>query len=637
MRLSPVPRTSTTSRSGPRGSRWAAFLTALLTVGLLVGVVPGPGGQAARANGKPAGTPRQAADRAPSFATYNMEGSNRGQRWTGEAGPLTEQHEVLALQEVGSGPPTDAHGTQPESIPIPMDVTRPAGLPRSVNHSRWQYGRSTDDGGRPPRHVYYLQTDPQHSSTTGRDAWIGGRVNLAIVTAEQADEIRVIENPMYNPSETNNAYRLRRALGVRIGNTVYYNVHARGADVGGLLRGIRDATRPGERWVMLGDFNLDIRYRSDEQARNQSLHLRVGEQLVRPNRATHQNGGELDYAITYGMPRYTAGVPSGRGADHYPVQFAPHPAPVTPAPARATHTFSSAFENARTGWVMSVTNDGRVISGSDRFDDRQRFRMGTVEGHWYRFNYGDSPPGASATRGVLADRAARPRGCPGLNPWLPLQVLLLPCDSKYAQWQPESPEEPDGTLIWRNSARPELCLTGTPMLERVLALPCDGSQAQRWWDNSRAVEEKTWEPGESKTRLRASSGLYLSARDGGKSDETELTTYSHGDTSRWDIQYAGPGDNIARIKGIDSGKCVDVLDSDDSGIGTTSVLGDCGTGNSRNDGTGRRWLVETYVDGSVRLRNEANHLCLVAPLRETEDVTVDECGTEARQRWTIAP
>ncbi|WP_158708896.1 hypothetical protein [Streptomyces sp. NRRL S-920] len=76
--------------------------------------------------------------------------------------------------------------------------------------------------------MYYLQTDPQHSRTTGRDAWIGGRVNLAIVTAEEAAEVRVIENPMYNPSETNNAYRLRRALGVRIGNTVYYNMHARG-------------------------------------------------------------------------------------------------------------------------------------------------------------------------------------------------------------------------------------------------------------------------------------------------------------------------------------------------------------------------------------------------------------------------
>ncbi|AZM51267.1 hypothetical protein DMA15_00605 [Streptomyces sp. WAC 01529] len=151
------------------------------------------------------------------------------------------------------------------------------------------------------------------------------------------------------------------------------------------------------------------------------------------------------------------------------------------------------------------------------------------------------------------------------------------------------------------------------------------------------MEEKTWEPGESRTRLRASNGLYLSARGGGKSDETELTTYSHGNISRWDIQYAGPGDNIARIKGIVSGKCVDVLDSDDSGIGTTAVLGDRGTGNSKNDGTGRRWLAETYVDGSIRLRNEANHLCLVAPLRETEDVTVDECGTDARQRWAIAP
>ncbi|AZM51266.1 hypothetical protein DMA15_00600 [Streptomyces sp. WAC 01529] len=91
------------------------------------------------------------------------------------------------------------------------------------------------------------------------------------------------------------------------------------------------------------------------------------------------------------------------------------PTPVTAAPDRATHTFSSAFENARTGWLMSVTNDGRVISRSDRFDDRQRFRMGTVEGHWYLFNYGDIPPGAAARgapRGPVGEAPGPPRSQP---------------------------------------------------------------------------------------------------------------------------------------------------------------------------------------------------------------------------------
>ncbi|MEU2873829.1 hypothetical protein ABZ769_32280 [Streptomyces olivoreticuli] len=33
----------------------------------------------------------------------------------------------------------------------------------------------------------------------------------------------------------------------------------------------------------------------------------------------------------------------------------------------------------------------------------------------------------------------------------------------------------------------------------------------------------------------------------------------------------------------------------------------------RVDAAGRRWLAESYADGTMRLRNEASHLCLPAP------------------------
>ncbi|MCK8677173.1 ricin-type beta-trefoil lectin domain protein [Streptomyces lichenis] len=657
MHLAPRPRP--TSRSGPRRSRLAATLTsALLTVGLLVGAAPGPGGHPARAaDGKPSGTARQADDSLP-FATNNMEGSNGGIRWTGEVGPLTEHHEVIALQEVGSGPPTEARGTQSESIPIPPDVTRPAGLPRFVNHSQWQYGRRSAN---PPRHVYYLQTDPRHSRETGQDRWVGGRVNLAVVTHEPATEVRVIENPLYNPSETNNAYRFRRALGVRIGDTFYYNVHARGSDVGGLLQGIRDATRPGERWVMFGDFNLDIRNRTDEEARNRSLHLRDDELLVRPNRATHQNGSEIDYAITHGLGRHNADIPSGRGPDHYPVQFEPAPTPVPAAPDGEAHAFSSALENAGTGWVMNASTDGRVTTTADRYNDRQRFRMETVRGHWYRFRVGQSPDGASGARAATAASGARgaaaasgargaaaasgargaaaqeaaPTGCPGLSPWLQLVVTLRSCDAPEAQWHSEDLGAPDGALRWHNSANPALCLTGAGQGDAVLAMPCGDSRRQQWVDSSRAVPDSVWETGESRVRLRASNGLYLAAKDDATGDDTPLTVHGRDQSERWDIEYAGEGDNIARLKGEDSGKCADVLDSEDAGEGTAAVLGDCGTGNSVNDGTGRRWVAETYGDGTLRLRNTATGLCMVPPLKEAHYVTVRGCDDEARQRWTV--
>ncbi|WP_424886945.1 hypothetical protein [Streptomyces sp. XH2] len=47
--------------------------------------------------------------------------------------------------------------------------------------------------------------------------------------------------------------------------------------------------------------------------------------------------------------------------------------------------------------------------------------------------------------------------------------------------------------------------------------------------------------------------------------------------------------------------------------------------------------METYADGSLRVRNEAAHTCLVAPARETGYVTTETCSDDARQRWTTVP
>jgi hypothetical protein len=631
----PLPLPLSRPGSGPYRSRLAAALTAaLLAAGLLAGTAPSSAAQppapAAHAPAQPA-APNLAADGDLPFATYNMQGSDNGLRWSGEVGPLTAHHPVVALQEVGSGPPAEprqARGTG-ESIPIPGPF--PAGLPRSVNHTQWQHNRQ-------PRHVYFLQTDPQRNSSTGEDRWEGGRVNLAVVTHERADEVRIIENPLYNPDEPNNDYRYRRALGVRLGNTVYYNVHARGADVPDLLRGIRAAARPGENWVMLGDFNLNIRNRTDQQAREQSLHLRDDELLARPGRSTHQQGGELDYAITRGTPGFNAAIPAGRGSDHYPVQFEMAPTPVPAAPDGPAHTFSSAFENAATGAVLDIPDDGsgRVITHPQRYNAQQRFHINTVQGHWYRFAHGGSSAVAGAAQNV---RAAAAEQCPGLTPLFPLFVTMRPCDEVEAQWHPQDPAAPGGPLRWHNSRYSQLCLTGTQRQGPVMAVPCSDSPAQLWWDNSRAVPEDTWESGDTKVRLRAMNDFVLDAQGGDTGNLTQLITHSRKDVDnqRWDIEYADLGDNLVRIKGVDSGKCVDVYESDTAGPGSRAVLYDCINPGSRNDGTGHRWQAETYADGTLRFRNEATHLCLIPPLEEKGDVTVNACNDDDRQRWTIEP
>ncbi|MFF4158003.1 hypothetical protein [Streptomyces sp. NPDC001678] len=55
------------------------------------------------------------------------------------------------------------------------------------------------------------------------------------------------------------------------------------------------------------------------------------------------------------------------------------------------------------------------------------------------------------------------------------------------------------------------------------------------------------------------------------------------------------------------------------------------------DGAGHRWQVETYGDGTLRFRNDRAHLCLVPAVREAAYVTIEKCGDDARQRWTVVP
>jgi hypothetical protein len=105
--------------------------------------------------------------------TYNMQGGTASyeSKWTDDVKPLSQAHDVVALQEAG----TDAPPTSTQ-----IQAGQLSGYTFSV--SKWDIDTHSGSESRPDyRYVYFLETDPN-----------GHRVNLAIVIRQQADKFRLI-------------------------------------------------------------------------------------------------------------------------------------------------------------------------------------------------------------------------------------------------------------------------------------------------------------------------------------------------------------------------------------------------------------------------------------------------------------
>lgn len=356
------------------------------------------------------------------FATYNMHGSDNGSRWTSEVERLAATNQLVALQEAGAGPPLPAHDNdRTEFQQIRLTPNR-SPQPSSVQRVTWAGGPNGSN-----RYVYFLQTDPRRVAGTNLDTWDGGQMNLAFVTDTPADQVYVLENPAYNPDPNapNNRYRARPLLGLRFGSTWYWNTHARGEDVQGLLGQVRDFMgTPGQRgrnWVLAGDFNVNILNRTDDEARNQSLHLRADEALLRTGQPTYIGGdtpSELDYAITRGVPGgFTATVPRGGGSDHVPVEFARTPPPVrAPLPS---HVFHSVLASP-TGGLLQENPNRSITIGDARYNGNQTFQMFTTDAlTHYLQNVGTGDCVA------IAPSARRDASTP---------IVAGKCDDPRAQW-----------------------------------------------------------------------------------------------------------------------------------------------------------------------------------------------------------
>ncbi|MFC5662563.1 glycosyl hydrolase family 18 protein [Kitasatospora misakiensis] len=256
-----------------------------------------------------------------------MQGSSikakTGSKWTNAVRALAMQVPIVMLQEAGPELPARSD-PQPSQT---FTTTDQAGVQHqyTVLHHTWV----VDTGYRnpnPTREVYFLQTRDDADNPRR----IGGRVNIALVTREGADELLVVGNPIDAG---------RNALGARFGNEWYFTFHglsSGGGDSAGMLTAIRDqvaalGTQRGVTYhaTIGGDFNVepgDLSQRSN---------FPRGMVIHGSGRATHQEGHQLDYFVTT-HPNLDPGVTvrSDGNSDHRPVQFNRlNAAGATPSPA----------------------------------------------------------------------------------------------------------------------------------------------------------------------------------------------------------------------------------------------------------------------------------------------------------------
>ncbi|MGL4178732.1 MAG: endonuclease/exonuclease/phosphatase family protein [Dermatophilaceae bacterium] len=240
-------------------------------------------------------TPAQAAGPDQRTCTWNMQGASHvaENKWNHDVQPLMSNCDVLALQEAGSVP---ASATQVGTYDLSGGT---------IGVYNWGGTAS-----RPAYQIYWMQTDPN-----------GNRVNLAIVA------------PVGTASRVATFFvtgQKRPVLGVLIGNTWYFSIHANASgpnDVQGILTHINHEVEVVYQadhnaqydWVVLGDFN------TSPAPGNFPL---VSDWVIPPNGPTHNANlanptSQLDFAATNSTDHPPQGLVELQvhNSDHYPVYY----------------------------------------------------------------------------------------------------------------------------------------------------------------------------------------------------------------------------------------------------------------------------------------------------------------------------
>ncbi|EKG3605359.1 cytolethal distending toxin subunit B family protein [Campylobacter upsaliensis] len=238
--------------------------------------------------------------------TWNLQGSSAASesKWSVSIRQLITGDnplDVLMVQEAG---------VLPNSAMMTGRMVQPGGIP--IHEYIWNLGSNS----RPNSvYIYYSRIDVGSN-----------RVNLAIVSRVQADEVFVLPPP---------TTASRPIIGIRIGNDAFFSIHALargGNDAGAIITAVdtffRD--RPEINWMIAGDFNRP----PDTLLRLVDFDVANHVNIVSPSSFTQVSGGTLDYAVTGNSNRrqpyiapllsailMLANLRTHLVSDHFPVNF----------------------------------------------------------------------------------------------------------------------------------------------------------------------------------------------------------------------------------------------------------------------------------------------------------------------------
>ncbi|GGK98709.1 RICIN domain-containing protein [Mangrovihabitans endophyticus] len=568
------------------------------------------------------------------LVTWNMEGEDTDQgnsgKWVNASNWMRgNPRPVLALQEVGSGPP-EVWGSLEE---VQVDAVNTART-FTVRHYLWNIEGTDRQNCTGFANVYFLRT-----AAAGRPG-TGGRTNVAIITDRPADELRIIDNRDVEG---------RHLLGVRLGNTWYYTFHGvaglgqGGRDAQGMLQTVQNVTEENRHWVVAGDFN-----RSPE-----SLTRPEGSTIYRTDLPTHINGNELDYVVaSQDVP--TASTTRGEHfvSDHWPVAVNTLRAPSQPTVACEP----MALESMQAGGLIDVNgartgNNSTVGTYHRNGQDNQRWRLGVYDDGTVDIRGEDSGRCLDIYR---SNRPAAGR-----------RVVIFRCKgsavsrnradtSRSQRWRLEGLG--NNQFRVRSVLRSDLCLNvagarDTPDNSRLIVWPCDRDANERFMfapavagglprsrDRYGAADSAV---GYHSVESMRHGGVF-DVRGGrtGNNSAVEMHHRNRQDNQGWYVRERG--DHAIQFHGVDSYRCLDIYRSNAPAPGRHVVVFDCKAGDSQ------WWSVEDVGNNQVRLRSELRpDLCLtvgsgaVADPPDNEKIIVSRCSgsifAPTNQRFVLTP